>query len=164
MRHTTYYLQMFARPERAVRPPREGLSIVHAKKPTVSYYSWLYDTVGGEYHWISRTKLKDDELRAIIHDPRVEVHVLMVDGVPAGFAELDRRVDGEVELTQFGLVREFIGQGLGKYFIHWAIDRAWSYNPRRFWLHTDTQDHQAALPNYLKAGFVIYKEVTKEEE
>jgi GNAT superfamily N-acetyltransferase len=164
MRHTTYYLQMFARPERVVPPPRDGLSVVHAKKPTVSYYGWLYDTVGGEYHWISRTKLKDDELRAIIHDPRVEVHVLMVDGVPAGFAELDRRVEEEVELTQFGLVREFIGQGLGKYFIHWAIDRAWNYKPRRFWLHTDTLDHKAALPNYLKAGFTIYKEETKEEE
>jgi GNAT superfamily N-acetyltransferase len=164
MRHTTYYLQMFARPERVVPPPRDGLSVVHAKKPTIAYYSFLYDTVGGEYHWISRTKLSDADLLAIIHDPRVEVHVLMVDGVPAGFAELDRRVEGEVELTQFGLMREFIGQGLGKYFIQWAIDQAWSYNPRRFWLHTDTQDHKAALPNYLKAGFSIYKEEVKGEE
>ena len=156
MRHTTYYLQMFARAEGKVPPPRDGLSVVHAKKPTVAYYAWLYDTVGGEYHWGSRTKLTDAELLAIIHDPRV-------DGVPAGFAELDRRDEGEVELTQFGLMREFIGQGLGKYFIHWAIDRAWSYSPRRFWLHTDTQDHKAALPNYLKAGFSIYKEEVKEE-
>ncbi len=161
MRHTTFYLQMFARTQRVVPPPRDGLSVLHAKKPTVAYYGWLYDTVGREYHWISRTKLSDAELLAIIHDPRVEVHVLMVAGVSAGFAELDRRVDGEIELTQFGLMREFIGQGLGKYFIQWAIDRAWSYNPRRFWLHTDTQDHPAALPNYLKAGFSVYKEETK---
>jgi hypothetical protein len=26
------------------------------------------------------------------------------------------------------------------------------------WLHTCTKDHPAALPNYLKAGFVVYKE------
>ncbi len=117
MRHTTFYLQMFARTQRVVPPPRDGLSVLHAKKPTISYYGWLYNTVGGEYHWISRTKLPDAELLAIIHDPRVEVHVLMVAGVPAGFAELDRRVDGEIELTQFGLMREFIGQGLGKFFI-----------------------------------------------
>jgi hypothetical protein len=30
------YLQMFARPERVVPPPREGLAVVHAKKPTVA--------------------------------------------------------------------------------------------------------------------------------
>src|SRR5438067_329934 len=116
MRHTTYYLQMFTRPERVVPPPREGLSVVHAKKPTIAYYSFLYDTVGREYHWTRLMKMTEAELLAIIHDPRVEVHVLMVDGVPAGFAELDRRVESEVELTQFGLMREFIAQGLGKYF------------------------------------------------
>jgi GNAT superfamily N-acetyltransferase len=164
MGDTTFYLQMFARTQRVVPPPREGLNLVHAKKPTVAYYRWLYDTVGGEYHWTSRTKLTDTELLAIIHDPRVEVHVLMVEGVPAGFAELDQRIEGEIELTQFGLMREFIGQGLGKFFIQWAIDRALIYNPRRFWLHTDTQDHPAALPNYLKAGFAIYKEEIRGEE
>lgn len=158
---TTTYLQMFSRPERIVPPPRDGLSVIHAQQPTAAYYGWLYDSVGGEYGWTSRTKLTDAELIAIIHDARVEVHVLMVDGVPAGFAELDRRVEGEIELTQFGLMREFIGQGLGKYFIQWAIDRAWSYRPRRFWLHTDTMDHPAALPNYLKAGFTVYKKETR---
>jgi hypothetical protein len=30
----TTYLQMFAHPERAVPPPRVGLTVVHAKKPT----------------------------------------------------------------------------------------------------------------------------------
>ena len=30
------YLEMFARPERAVPPPREGLAVVHARKPTVA--------------------------------------------------------------------------------------------------------------------------------
>jgi hypothetical protein len=56
-----------------------------------------------------------------------------------------------VELTQFGLVPEFIGQGLGKYFLRWSIGTAWSYQPRRFWLHTCTLDHPRALPNYMQA-------------
>ena len=86
----------------------------------------------------------------------------MAEGVPAGFAELDRRIEGEIELAQFGLMPEFIGQGLGRYFLRWAIDKAWNYGPRRFWLHTDTKDHPAALPNYLKAGFAIYKEEVKD--
>jgi len=164
MKLKTTYLQMFARPERSVPPPREGLAIIHARKPTVAYYRFLYDAVGRDYGWTSRKKLSDGELAALLHDPRLEVHVLMVDGVPAGFAELDRRIEGEIELVQFGLTAEFIGQGLGRYFLQWTIDKAWSYSPRRFWLHTDTEDHPAALPNYLKAGFAIFKEEVKDQE
>src|SRR5205085_12209943 len=129
-----------------------------AKRPTIAYYRFLYDAVGSRWQWLSRKKLNDEQLAAIIHNPRDEVHVLHVEGVPAGFAELDRRVEGEIELVQFGLVPEFIGQGVGRYFLHWAIDRAWSYGPRRFWLHTCSKDHPAALPNYLKAGFAVYRE------
>jgi GNAT superfamily N-acetyltransferase len=56
-------------------------------------------------------------------------------------------VEGEVEITQFGLMPEFIGQGLGKFFLRWAIDRAWDYAPKRLWLHTCTLDHPVALPS-----------------
>jgi GNAT superfamily N-acetyltransferase len=159
----TTYLQMFAHARRFVPPPREGLVVVHAKKPSVAYYRFLYDCVGRDYHWSSRKKLSDAQLAALLNDPRLEVHVLMADGVPAGFAELDRRTESEIELVQFGLMPEFIGQGLGKYFLQWTIDKAWSYQPRRFWLHTCTKDHPAALPNYLKGGFVVYREEIKEQ-
>jgi GNAT superfamily N-acetyltransferase len=163
MKVKTTYLEMLAPTQRVVPPPREGLAVVHAKKPSVAYYRSLYDAVGRDYDWTSRRKLCDAELAAILDDPRDEVHVLLVDGVPAGFAELDRRVEGEIELVQFGPVPEFIGQGLGRYFLQWTIDKAWSYQPRRLWLHTCTKDHPAALPNYLKAGFAIFKEEVKDE-
>jgi len=156
------YLQMFARLGQNVPPPRDDLAIVHAKRPTISYYRYLYDAVGTPWQWRSRKKLSDAELTEIIHDPRDEVHVLYVDGVPAGFAELDRRQQDEIELVQFGLMPEYIGQGLGSYFLSWTIERAWGYQPRRFWLHTCTLDHPRALPNYLKAGFAIYQVETKE--
>jgi GNAT superfamily N-acetyltransferase len=163
MKITTTYLQMFAQPQRIVPPPRDGLAVVHAKSPTVSYFRFLYNTVGQHYNWTSRNKLSDADLAALLNDPRIEIYVLMVDGVPAGLAELDRRAEGEVELVWFGLMPEFIGQGLARYFLKWAIDKAWSFGPRRFWLHTCTKDHPAALPNYLKAGFTIYEEETKDQ-
>ena len=158
----TTYLQMFGPPRRVVPPPRDGLAVVHAGKMTVADYRSQYDAVGRDYDWTSRKKLSDAELAALLNDPRLEVQVLTVDGVPAGFAELDRRTHGEIELVQFGLLPQFIGQGLGKYLLQWTIDKAWSYGPRRFWLHTCTKDHPAALPNYLKAGFAIYKEEVKD--
>ena len=87
MKVKTTYLQMFAHPQRVVPPPREGLAVVHAKKPPLGYYRFLYDAVGRDYDWTSRKKLSDAELAAVLDDPRNEVHVLLVDGVPAGFAE-----------------------------------------------------------------------------
>jgi GNAT superfamily N-acetyltransferase len=161
---TTTYLEMFAHNGRLIAAPRAGLAAVHAHRPTVAYYRFLYNSVGRDWNWTSRGKKSDADLARIIQDPQEEMHVLFVEGVPAGFAELDRRVPSEIELVQFGLVPEFIGQGLGKYFLQWTIDKAFSYAPRRYWLHTCTEDHPAALPNYQKAGFAIYKTETKERK
>jgi GNAT superfamily N-acetyltransferase len=155
---TVYYLEMLAPAHRAVPAPRDGLTVVHVQSPSVPYYRSLYNAVGKGYYWLGRRKMSDEALAAIIGDPRDELHVLHVDGTPAGFAELDRRQPDEIELVQFGLTPGFIGQGLGKWFLQWTIDKAWSYEPKRFWLHTCTLDHPTALPNYTKAGFVLYKQ------
>jgi GNAT superfamily N-acetyltransferase len=155
-----YYLELRSHPGRTMASPREGLAVLHCRRPTVAYYRFLYHGVGRDYHWHSRGNLPDPELAALVQDPLDELHVLHVEGAPAGFAELDRRRAGEIELVQFGLMPEFIGQGLGKYFLDWTIDRAWSYRPKRFWLHTCTLDHPAALPNYRRAGLAIYREET----
>jgi len=155
---TVYYLEMLTHAKRDVPAPQDGLTVLHARTPSVAYYRFLYDAVGKDYHSLSRRKLSDEELAAILHDPLNEVHVLHVDGSPAGFAELDRRQSEEVELVQFGLMLDFIGQGLGKWFLQWTIDKTWSYEPKRFWLHTCTLDHPAAVPTYKKAGFVQFKE------
>ena len=155
---TVFYVEMLSPSRRAVPAPRAELSVRHMLAPTVEEYRRLYKAVGQDYHWLSRRKLSDVDLAAVIQNPRNELHVLHVAGIPAGFAELDRRQPDEIELVQFGLTREFIGQGLGKWFLQWTIDQVWSCQPRRFWLHTCTLDHPAALPNYLNAGFVLYRE------
>lgn len=161
---TVYYLEMLAPTHRTVPAPRNGLSVVHVESPSVAYYRSLYDSVDKEFYWLSRRKMTDEALVAILGDPLNEMHVLHVDGTPAGFAELDRRKPDEIELTQFGLTGDFIGQGLGKWFLQWTIDKAWCYGPNRFWLHTCTLDHPNALPNYTKSGFVLYKQETIRRE
>lgn len=141
-----YYLEMLRHNQQTMAPPREGLHVIHAQRPTVAYYRFLYNAVGKDYHWHTRGKMADAELAASLSHPRHEVQVLHVDGTPAGFAELDGRAADNVELLQFGLMPEFIGQGLGKWFLHWTIDKVWGSRPRRFWLHTCTLDHPKALP------------------
>lgn len=161
---TVYYLEMLAPARRVVPAPRSGLTVGHIASPSVSYYRSLYDAVGQDYYWLSRRKMSDEALAAIIGDPLDELHVLFVDGLPAGFAELDRRQGDEIELVQFGLLPAFIGQGLGRWFLQWTVDKAWSYRPRRFWLHTCTLDHPVALSNYQKAGLVVYRQETIRRE
>ena len=157
---TFYYLEMLAPSQHLVPAPRDGLSVLHVQSPTVPYYRSLYNAVGKDYYWLGRRKMSDKALGSTIDDPRNELHVLHVDGTTAGFAEFDRRQRDEIELVQFGLMPDFIGQRLGKWFLRWTIDKAWSHAPRRIWLHTCSLDHPAALPNYLKAGFVLYKQET----
>ena len=151
------YLEMTAPPALPQRPaPRPDLEIRRARRPTVSFYRYLYAAVGEPWTWTVRRSLSDAELAAILDDRRVEVNVLWVGGVPAGYAELDRRAPPDIELAYLGLLPEFIGQGLGAYLLDWAIHHAWRSRPRRLWLHTCDLDHPRALDFYQQQGFRIY--------
>jgi len=151
------YLEMTEPPTGVPRrAPCSGLEVRHARRPTVSFYRYLYDTVGEPWHWTERRILDDAALAEIIGDPLVEVNVLWADGVPAGYAELDRRVGGEIELAYFGLIPEFTGRGLGSWLLDWATRHAWRDRPRRLWVHTCDLDDPRALPIYQRAGFQVY--------
>jgi GNAT superfamily N-acetyltransferase len=154
---TVTYLEMTAPPRRAARAQRHGVEIRRAVPPTASFFRYLYQAVGEDWTWTARRLMDDDALLAIIHDPSVEVNVLFVDGQPAGLAELDRRSPPAIELGYFGLIPDFVGKGLGGFFLDWAIDHAWCSRPSRFWVHTCDLDHPNALPVYRKAGFRIYR-------
>lgn len=153
----TTYLEMFENPLLpAAKEPGDNL-IMRASHPTVPFYRFLYNTVGGNWQWIDRKKLSDDELKMIIQNETVEVNVLYIKGVPAGYVELDFRQEKDVEVSYFGLMPEFIGHGLGKYLLSWAVKSVWAREPNRLWVHTCSLDHPGALKLYQKCGFKIYK-------
>ncbi|MEM7045936.1 MAG: GNAT family N-acetyltransferase, partial [Pseudomonadota bacterium] len=132
------------------------VEVRRAVRPTVAFYRYLYDTVGGDWSWAGRRLMDDGSLASQVQDPNVEVNVLWVAGVPAGLMELDLRAMPEIELLYFGLIPDVIGKGFGRFALDWAVDRAWSFHPSRFWLHTCDLDHPNALATYQKAGFEIY--------
>lgn len=133
------------------------LALVHAKRPPLHFYRYLYDTVGSPYLWWQRRELDDEALAIIVHDERVEILVLQVDGVPAGFAELDRRRTGEIELVYFGLMPDFVGQGLGLPFLARVLEHAWlGDDVERVTVHASSTDHPRALMVYQRLGFVPY--------
>jgi ribosomal protein S18 acetylase RimI-like enzyme len=130
---------------------------MRAERCPLSFYRYLYVTVGEPWLWYLRRLWSDERLRAHLDRDETEIFVLYVGGVPAGFFELDRSASGEVELVYFGLVPDFIGRRLGGYFLDAAIDIAWLGATRRVWVHTSTFDHPRALGLYQRAGFRVYE-------
>jgi len=151
------YLEMRQRPAGDRAPaPDARLALLRAEQCTVSYYRYLYETVGTPWVWFERRLLDDAALAALIGSETTEIFVLYAGGTPAGFFELDTAAPSETELAYFGLAPEFIGCGFGPYLLQAATDRAWSRPIERFWVHTCTFDHPKALGLYQRAGFVVY--------
>lgn len=154
---TVTFLEMAARPAQALPHPPAGLklSLLRAEHPPLHFYRYLYDAVGRDWYWIERKRLTDERLAEIVQDPEVHLYLLLLAGVPAGFAEIDfRRLPEQAALAYFGLMPEAVGRGLGRYFLQWSIDLAWSRGPEKLILNTCDLDHPGALPLYQKCGFV----------
>jgi GNAT superfamily N-acetyltransferase len=151
------YLEMREAPTtpRIPAPPAK-LALMRAENCTVSFYRYLYETVGTPWLWYERRLTADGALGAEIVKPTTEIFVLTVGGVPAGYFELDTAPPQESELRYFGLIPEFIGRGFGAFLLRAAIDRAWERPIGRLWVHTRTFDHPRALGYYQRAGFVVY--------
>ena len=155
---TITYLEMTARPPRLPLPvPHAKLALLRAEHCTASFYRYLYDAVGQPWLWYLRRTWTDEQLRRHLDRAEISLSVLYVAGVPAGYFELERGGSDDAELCYFGLVPDFIGRGLGYYFLQAAIDTAWLEPIQRLWLHTSTYDHPRALGLYQRAGFRVYE-------
>ncbi|MBV6632481.1 MAG: GNAT family N-acetyltransferase [Alphaproteobacteria bacterium] len=152
---TITYLEMDERPSGAPipAPHKSQVALMRAIEPTISFYRYLYDTVGGPWLWYERRRMATAVLRETITDYRVEILVLYVAGVPAGFAELDRRKPNVTDLAYFGLIPDFIGRRLGPFLLDAAIRRAWDGDIGKLTVNTCTLDHASALPMYQRSGF-----------
>ena len=138
-------------------PHGQRVAIMRARQMPPSFYRYLYREVGRPHHWLLRRNADDAELAEAIHAPTSQIDVLYVDGCPAGFAELDlARLPEEAEILYFGLMPEFQGRGLAKFFLSEAIHAAWDHEPDRVVIHTNTLDSPRALQLYQRMGFSPY--------
>jgi GNAT superfamily N-acetyltransferase len=125
-----------------------------------SFWRYLYSEVGRAYHWFDRLPWTNEEIAEYLADPAIELWLLSIDAVPAGYFELRREPGGSIEIAYFGLLPEFVGRGLGKALLTEAASKAWQAGADRVWMHTSSLDHRAALPNYLARGFQVFKKET----
>jgi GNAT superfamily N-acetyltransferase len=152
------YLEMLAPCPIPLEPAPVGVSVVECLRMSAAFYRFLYREVGAPWHWTDRTDWSDTVLRDFCQDPARVFYVLWVEGCPAGFAEFETNVGDDTQLRYFGLMAEFCGRGLGRFFLHWVCHEAWDRWHQRVWLHTCTLDSTSALPNYLSRGFKPFRE------
>ena len=150
------HLEMTERPALRLDPPG-AWTLRRVETPGLDWYRDLHRRVGEEWLWFARLRMNDHELAAIIHSPLVEVHALVQDGRDEALLELDFREAGQCELVYFGVTAKLIGGGAARWLMNRALERAWSRPVTRFWVHTCTFDHPAAVAFYQRSGFRAFR-------
>jgi GNAT superfamily N-acetyltransferase len=163
---TVYHLEML---DRSQFRPRyaEGVDGLTLREILPFDWRWnrrMYAEVGKSFHWVNRLSWTEEKWQDYAHRDDLKTVILEVNGVPAGYFEIERAELPSVELAYFGLVPEFIGKGLGAHLLSAAIEEAWQGDAKRVWVHTCSLDHRHALRNYQQRGFRIFKTETEEAD
>jgi ribosomal protein S18 acetylase RimI-like enzyme len=156
---TRTYLELLAGvPPQAERELPDDAQVLREYSKDPELFRSLYRDVGAQYRWIDRLPWTDEEWRAHVSRPEIEMYLLTVAGERAGYFELHFSADGQsVEIAYFGLLPAFVGRGLGSALLTSAIRVGRSRGELRVWLHTCTFDHPHALANYQARGFRAFR-------
>jgi GNAT superfamily N-acetyltransferase len=151
------FLEMRAKP--ALRPAAHESSwrLERLDESDLRRYRDLFHLVGDDYLWAGRLLMPEVELVQFLSDPRVEVYALLTDRGDEGLLDLDFRVDGECEISLFGVAPPLINTGAGRWLMNHGLEIAWSHPIERFWLHTCSLDHPNALAFYQRTGLTPYE-------
>lgn len=151
------HLEMHAPPPRVPMPLGHHLALLRVHDMPLHFYRYLYEQIGRPHHWSYYRDLDDEALSAAIHTEKTEIRVLYCNGAPAGFFELDlSRLPREAEIRYFGLMPDFQGRGLAKFFLSEAVLAAFLYEPQRLAIQTNSLDSPRALQLYQRLGFSPY--------
>lgn len=168
---TIKFLEMTAPGE--LRPKRasiSGVTVARVPQPMPELNRFFYTTVGREYGWFERLSWPIAHWREYVGRHDIDTYVLTVDGIPAGYFELLRHDNSDVEIKYFGLIGAYIGKGLGAHMLTAAAEVAWAGGAKRVILDTCSLDHPKAFDHYVARGFkhyrtdVVNKEVPNREK
>ena len=155
---TVWYLEMAA-PGALVR--REGPGDVRRSGvPLGALNRFFYLEVGRDFDWIDRLGWTGDEWQEWAE--RTELWLVHDRGTPAGYAELEPRGDGSVEVAFFGILAPFRRRGLGGQLLTRAVERAWELGPERVTVNTCELDGPHARAHYEARGFTVIREAAEQ--
>jgi ribosomal protein S18 acetylase RimI-like enzyme len=151
---TTWFLQFDGKVPSQINWPA-GVRLTEAEIASPELSQFMFRTVGGPWRWFSRLSWTYQQWQHYLTQQQVRTWLLSVNGTPAGYIELLKHDDNSVEIKFFGLLPQFIGQGLGQPLAQAAVMLSAQWQATKIWLHTCSADHPSALKNYLAAGFVL---------
>ncbi|GDX32148.1 N-acetyltransferase [Actinomycetes bacterium] len=115
----------------------------------------LYERVGRAWGWVDRACWTNAEWAVWANPDTHHLFVGRVGGEICGYVELDQQ-GTDVEVAFFGLLAEFMGQGIGGWLLGEGLREAWLLpGVERVWVHTCELDAPTALANYQARGLVI---------
>ena len=129
----------------------------YQESPNVAEYLDIYRAVGRDYIWNYRPGQSIQEIEQLLKSIDSRLCYLYLNDRIVGLAELDVSNRRDVELVHFGLIPEFLNQGIGKLFLNNIIYEVWNSGVDRMWLSTCSLDHPKAIRFYQSAGFNIFK-------
>lgn len=134
-------------------PSGMALALMRAEQCPVHFYRYLYKQVGQSHHWNVRNKQSDEEVLRIIQSENTILHILYVGGCPAGFAETNLAHPLQAEIVYFGIMADYQGRGLSRFFLSEVIATAWDQRISKLVIQTNSLDNPRALQLYQKMGF-----------
>jgi GNAT superfamily N-acetyltransferase len=165
------YLEM-TRPDQLVlgRLPPTPVRMERCERASAALVRSTYDRIGAPHAWIGRSGWSEGKWDELLARPEIQAWLAWVGEECAGMVELEVQPDGDVEITVFGLVPEFVGRGYGGHVLTLSTQLAWrAKSPggeatRRVWLHTSSLDHPHAQPNYERRGFRPFRTERRQRE
>lgn len=144
---------------------RGGVSFSHAEPAIPELNRFFYAAIGGQWFWLERRSWTLAQWTEYLANPqKIETWVLGVEGVPAGYVELEKKEPGVVEIAYMGLLSTFIGSGLGAHLLSSACERAFALGAMTVLLNTCNLDHPKARANYEARGFRAFRTEVKRKE
>jgi N-acetylglutamate synthase-like GNAT family acetyltransferase len=157
MNHRSYLLELASTSD--FRPkafPDSTIIVVRATTSEAKSCKHLWDEVGHEF-WSEREDWTLERWRTYLSQGIVSFWIAERGTEAIGFFELSM-VNTDMKIEGLGILPQWRNKGFGGGLLSAATQQAFDCGARRIWLHTATDDHPNALPNYTKRGYRIYHE------
>ncbi len=133
------------------------LYVKECVEPQAKLNQFMYQAVGTPWKWVDKISWSEQIWQTYVERDNLRTWLALEEGSIAGYFELERSVEGDVEIIYFGLMPEYIDRGISSALLSFATEQAWQWDAKRVWVHTGDFDHPATLNNYKKRGFDLYE-------
>lgn len=131
--------------------------VMKVELPSPEFQHFLYRSIGGKWFWYLKAQWTYRQWMEVANNPKLHTWVGYQNGTPAGYFQLLETGPDVINIEYFGLMQNFIGQGLGGHLLSCAVHEAFNMGAKSVTVNTCTLDHEGALQNYKSRGFAIYK-------